>query len=101
MSGGDSILPIQKFLVELCKRDWSVTTVDGLDYRFVIITESFEDDIGEIFSIEWAAKERKGVGLCFDQLHVGIDVLVAFNTRLELLFELLDMAPSRFTIRSG
>lgn len=74
--------------------------MDRLDHRFVIIIESIENDVSEIFSIEWTTKKSESISFCFDQLHVGIDIFVAFDAQLELLLELLDVAPSRFAIRS-
>ena len=70
--------------------------MDRLDDRFVIISESIENDVSEIFGIDWAAEKSKSIGFCFDQLHVGIDIFVAFDAQFELL---LDVAPSRFAIR--
>lgn len=100
LSTGDSKFSIQKFLMKLCKQDGSVATVNGLDYRLVIISESIKNDVGEIFGVKVTSEKSKSIGFSFDQLHVGVNVFVAFDTQLELLFELLDVAPSLFTIRS-
>lgn len=62
LSTGDSKFSIQKFLIKLRKQDGSVVTVNGLDYRLVIISESIKNDVGEIFGVKVTSETSKSIG---------------------------------------
>ena len=84
---------IDQFFMQFIKENWSLTSLDNISSRFIIIIQNFID---KVLMVKRFTKSSKLIDMTLDKLHVFGDCLTTLDDVLKLILNFLNM-PTRWT----